>query len=255
MMENVDSKRERSALYPVMTVEECFETVKVIDSLGGKVYSSGAIAKALNMSEKTNAFRAKLSTLKQYGLIQGTQNTYKLTEISNQYLYPIEDKQKKESMLAAFSCVSLYKKIVEKYENQALPTQERLANLLLSKEYGLTKNTKDIAAELFLTSLQQLGLLVNGILVIGNIEKAFDEESANRNNNFEESEVQKKEVLETREREVVEKKYCFEIPMLSGEATKIVIPTSVTERDLDFIQMYVETMMPAFISNLRETKK
>lgn len=95
-MENLDNKRERSALYPTITVNECFEIVETISKIGGKVYSSGSIAQALGMSEKTNSFRAKISTLRQYGLISGIQGTLKLTNISNEYLYPIEDEQKKK---------------------------------------------------------------------------------------------------------------------------------------------------------------
>ena len=248
-MESMDNKRERSALYPMMTVEECFETIKIIDGIGGKVFSVNAIADALGVSEKTNSFRAKISTLKQYGLLQGVQNTYRLTENANRYLYPIEDKQRKDSMVDAFLCVALYKKLVEKYENQALPPQERLANLLLNKEYGLTKNTKDTAAELFITSLQQLGLLVNGVLML-------KPETVTLKKSIEEAEVSGDVVGEDKtfieEKKIdADKYYNFEIPTLSGDVAKIIIPQNVTLKDLDFIQMYIENMLPVFLNNLR----
>ena len=45
--------------------------------------------------------------------------------------------------------------------------------------------------------------------------------------------------------------YNFEIPTLSGEAAIIKIPQSVSAKDLDFIQLYIENMLPVFLKNLR----
>ncbi|MFR3285312.1 MAG: hypothetical protein ACLTR6_14135 [Clostridium fessum] len=46
--------------------------------------------------------------------------------------------------------------------------------------------------------------------------------------------------------------YCFTIPTLSGSVAKVIIPQNVTEKDLDFITLYIENMLPTFISNLKE---
>ena len=124
-MENLDAKRERSALYPVITVDECFEIIETIDKIGGKVYSNSSVAQAMRLSEKTNSFRAKISTLRQYGLISGMQGTLKLTDVANMYLYPIKDEQKKEAKMKAFLNVALYKKLIERFENQGLPSPDK----------------------------------------------------------------------------------------------------------------------------------
>lgn len=248
MMENLDNKRERSALYPTITVNECFEIVETISKIGGKVYSSGSIAQALGMSEKTNSFRAKISTLRQYGLISGIQGTLKLTNISNEYLYPIEDEQKKKAKLQAFLEVPLHKKIIEKFENQALPPADKLANVLLGKEFGLTKNTKDSAVDIFLKSLEQLNLLINGVLTLG-----LQDDENKVVDTVENTMFQSENRTEERRSEMIssDKYYNFEIPTLSGEAAIIKIPQSVSAKDLDFIQLYIENMLPVFLKNLR----
>lgn len=248
MMENLDNKRERSALYPTITVNECFEIVETISKVGGKVYSSGSIAQALGMSEKTNSFRAKISTLRQYGLISGIQGTLKLTNISNEYLYPIEDEQKKKAKLQAFLEVPLHKKIIEKFENQALPPADKLANVLLGKEFGLTKNTKDSAVDIFLKSLEQLNLLINGVLTLG-----LQDDENKVVDTVENTMFQSENRTEERRSEMIssDKYYNFEIPTLSGEAAIIKIPQSVSAKDLDFIQLYIENMLPVFLKNLR----
>lgn len=246
-MEGVDNKRERSALYPMCTVDDCFEIIELIDKLGGKVYSNSSIAQALGMSEKTNSFRARISTLRQYGLISGNQGTVKLTSIANDYLYPTQDEQKRDAKLQAFLGVPLYKKLVEKYENQALPSMDKLANILLGKEFGLTKATKDSAVENFMKSLEQLELITNGVLVINPPKKEIDimpvKDEADQNSTMSEfSQLGK---------ETVDKYYNFEIPTLCGKAAVIKIPQDVTGKDLDFIQLYIENMLPVFLQNLR----
>ena len=253
VMENVDTKRERSALYPIITVDECFDIIEIIDKIGGKVYSNNSIAQAIGMSEKTNSFRSKISTLRQYGLISGTQGTLKLTDVSNEYLYPVQDEQKKEAKIHAFTNVALYKKIIEKFENKALPSSDRLANILLGKEFGLTKNTKDFAVEIFIKSLDQLGLLSNGVLVLNPIEcesKESESQESESQENVTVEDVEKNEELQ-KEKTCTDKYYNFEIPTLSGEVAIIKIPQNVTIKDLDFIQLYIENMLPVFLKNLR----
>lgn len=252
IMEGIDTKRERSALYPTLTVDECFEIIEIIDKIGGKVYSTNSIAQALGMSEKTNSFRAKISTLRQYGLITGMQGTLKLTEVSNDYLYPVQDEQKKEAKIQAFMNVALYKKIIEKFENKALPSSDKLANILLGKEFGLTKNTKDVATEIFVKSLEQLGLMSNGVLVLNPVEeevKIVESQEAVSVQDDKTSEELQKEKIHS------DKYYNFEIPTLNGEVAVIKIPQNVTEKDLDFIQLYIENMLPVFLKNLRNKEE
>ena len=54
------------------------------------------------------------------------------------------------------------------------------------------------------------------------------------------------------ERRMEPSAYCFTIPTLSGSVAKVIIPQNVTEKDLDFITLYIENMLPTFISNLKE---
>lgn len=142
----------------------------------------------------------------------------------------------------------LHKKIIEKFENQALPPADKLANVLLGKEFGLTKNTKDSAVDIFLKSLEQLNLLINGVLTLG-----LQEDENKVVDTVENTMFQSENRTEERRREMIssDKYYNFEIPTLSGEAAIIKIPQSVSAKDLDFIQLYIENMLPVFLKNLR----
>lgn len=248
-MEGTKNKRERSTLYPAITVDECFEKIELIDKIEGKLYPDNSIAQAIGMSEKTNFFRSTMSALRQYGLIIKSQGDYKLTERSYEYLHKSKDEQKKDIKLQAFLNAPLYKKLVEKYENQVLPPTDELAEVLLGQEFGLTNKTKDLAAEIFLKSLEQLNLLENEVLVTN-----LSENKTKTSSKGERKLIRKKIKKEQQDAKKSEGYYNFEIPTLSGENALIKIPQNVSEKDLEFIQLYVENMLPVFLKNLRSEK-
>jgi hypothetical protein len=142
---------------------------------------------------------------------------------------------------------------VERYENQALPSQDKLSNILLL-EYNLTKSAKDIAAAKFIENAEQVGILKNGIILLESDENdidSFEDESSSKDS----KEVSENSTAESKEEVLTSMEpsaYCFTIPTLSGSVAKVIIPQNVTEKDLDFITLYIENMLPTFISNLKE---
>lgn len=208
------------------------------------------------MSTKTNSFKSKISTCKQFGLLKsaGGAGTLQLTELSRRYLYPTSDQEKEDIAKQAFLTSPLYSKLVEKYSNLAVPSVERLSNILL-QDFRITQAAKDTAAEQFILSADQIGILQNGILILEDNETNPPSVAPT---------IQAK--LETIERPVETDKrqdatktapegvYRFEIPTLSGAVAQFFIPYEATIKDLDFIKKYIDTMLPDFIANLKEEK-
>ena len=85
--------------------------------------------------------------------------------------------------------------------------------------------------------------------------KEIEENMFEGNESVEEDEQKGKEMLEHFADVLLptdQPGYCFTIPTLSGSVAKVVIPQDVTEKDLDFITLYIQNMLPTFISNLKE---
>lgn len=240
--------KERSPLYPVFSVNETLSFVQEIVKIGGKKVSVETVATVIGMSVKTNSFKSKISTAKQFGLLRGSGGAVELTDLAKRIVYTVSDDDKQKALTECFLSAPLYRKIAERYENQAVPPVDKLGNILLL-EYGITKSAKDTAAGKFIESAEQIGILKNGIIFLDadeNFESApAQPESAELNPDFP---IQQSKAVSAQE----ESGYRFTIPTLSGSMAHIFIPQDVTEKDLDFITLYIQNMLPAFISNLKE---
>ena len=82
------AERERSALYPGATWDDCMEFIRKIGSLNLKAVSYQELAKQYGLSNPTTkSFTAKIGAAKQFGLITTAQgNTIQLTDASKRLL-------------------------------------------------------------------------------------------------------------------------------------------------------------------------
>ncbi len=246
--EEVKGTKERSALYPAISLNECVEFIQVIDGLGGRKVSLEVVAKTLNISTTTYSFKAKVSSSKQFGLIKSSAGTVELTEVAKILLYPTDDGKIKETLNSCFSSPPLYKKLIEKYKEQALPTEEKLGNILF-QEYGITRSAKDVAAKRFIESAEYVGSLQNGVLLLNDeIEEVVTESPVDTKEKEDIHEV--RESSDTTQTPICDE-YQFTIPTLSAAVAKVSIPKNITLKDLDYILLYIQSMLPAFIENLK----
>ena len=80
------AEREKSALYPAVTWEECIDFIKNIDTFKQKTVAYKAVAELYGLtSVTTKSFTQKVGTAKQFGLITTSSSTIQLTEIAKKY--------------------------------------------------------------------------------------------------------------------------------------------------------------------------
>lgn len=244
--------KERSPLYPIFSINESVAFVHEIVKIGGKKVSVETVASVIGMSVKTNSFKSKISTAKQFGLIRGSGGAVEPTDLAKKIVYAVDDGETKIALKESFLSAPLYRKIAERYENQAVPAADKLGNILLL-EYGVTKNAKDIAARKFIESAEQIGILKNGVILLNEDEDEYevsepvvvspDEPVLTPEVSFQKSSASCSQD---------EIGYRFTIPTLSGSIAQVIIPQDVTVKDLNFITLYIQNILPAFISNLEE---
>lgn len=157
------SSRERSAAHPSATWSECMTLIKELDSLGKGPVSLEVLASAFNIKNwKTKTFQAKITSARQFGLINLKSGAVSLTEESRTLLYPtVPDTRPIE--LSLFSRPSLYEKLLGSYEGKPLPRRDLFENMLVAN-YGISDAAKKKAAETFISSAEELGILRNGIV-------------------------------------------------------------------------------------------
>ena len=256
--ETAKGTKERSAVYPAVALDECVEFVRTVNKLGGRKVASTSIAEALGVSPATYSFRAKVSSSKQFGLIKSTGGAVELCDIAKKILYPTDDLSSKQLLIQCLMTAPLYKKLIEKYNDSAVPTTERLGNILF-QEHNITRAAKDNAAKKFITSLEYAGVLQNGVLVLDDCAEGSELEAENEDRNKgQEPATSSGEIASSeskRDNKVVQEGYHFAIPTLSGATAQVTIPKEITVKDLDYILLYIQSMLPAFIENLKDELK
>lgn len=247
--------KERSALYPAIALDECIEFIGIINKLGGKKVALSSVAEAVGVSTTTYSFKAKVSSSKQFGLIKTAGGAVELSDAAKRLLYPTDDVSEKKLLVQCLVSAPLYRKLLERYNDQAVPTEEKLSNILL-QEYSITRSAKDIAAKRFIASVEYAGVLQNGVLVLNGSDPDGDEPSAEnpkktgmKHSEDIESEVDRSEAKQPQSQ--MPEGYHFAIPTLSGATAQVTIPKEITEKDLDYILLYIQSMLPAFIENLK----
>lgn len=253
--EIIKGTKERSAVYPAVALDECVDFIRLVNSLGGRKVALSSIAESIGVSPTTYSFRAKVSSSKQFGLVKSTGGTVELCDIAKKILYPTDDASVKQLLIQCLMNAPLYKKLIEKYNDNAVPTIERLGNILL-QEHNITRAAKDNAAKKFVASLEYAGVLQNGVLLLETCTEGLLEDKSAKDNGPTE---QTNDVIEESaasnpmsDKKVEVSAYHFAIPTLSGATAQVTIPKDVTAKDLDYILLYIQSMLPAFIENLKE---
>lgn len=248
----IKKPREKSALYPAVSISDCYEFIIQIDSLGGKSVSYASILDLMGLtSPTTKSFLSRIGASKQFGFITTGSSTAQLTDLARRILYPsVGETEKQKLLIEAFSNPPLYAKLIERFKDKAVPTSGQLGNILMN-EYRIIKQVKDNAAKCFLDSANYLELLKNGVLCMDNIREQT--QSINSPQQEQSEKLDSAEFLQeiNSSTHPQEEGYLFEIPTMGRKAARFYIPDGVTEKDIDYIKLYIEKMLPVFLDNLK----
>lgn len=248
--------REKSALYPAVSISECLEFINQIDKLGGKSFSYASILEILGLtSPTTKSFLNRISASKQFGFITTGSSTVQFTDLAKRIMYPSNgEKESKKLLIEAFANPPLYAKLIDRFRDKAVPPKVQLSNILFN-EYRIIKPVKDNAADCFIESASYLGLMSNGVLCFesGKNKEETETDSFDREGTSSLSE-ERIHGLENVMKEQ-ESEYKFEIPTLGKKTARFYIPGGVTAKDIDYLNLYIQKMLPTFLDNLKSEIK
>lgn len=149
------------APYPVDTIDDVLlEADKIVAQHGsGKTITKDEIA--IVLGKKVGTLNMFFSTIVQYGIFSLYHGKgYMPTELYRKYKNPafigVDEKKAKLSM---FRNVPLYSKVIDKLNNQHLPSNEKgFANLLKDEPYKINPNSAERAAKVFYENARSLNL-------------------------------------------------------------------------------------------------
>ena len=244
--------REKSALYPNATWEDCLDFIRTIDSFKLKSVSYVEVAKRYGLSSTTTkSFTSKISSSKQYGLITTSNgNTIQLTENSMKLLYPTGN-DSRELELECFSSPPIYAKLIEVYDGKAIPSENLLGNVLMN-DYKIARSVKDRAARCFIQSATQLGIVQGGVLTYSDsfeyksdnstAKNRLSGQMANEPDDIPVTPITNKYL--TSSSGDIENEYISQsLPMQSGKVAKLIIPMDADEDSLLLLKDMFEAIL------------
>ncbi len=240
--------REKSALYPSYSIEECINFVRVISDLNSKMVAYSAVAEQYGLSSvTTKSFTQKIGSAKQYGLITTSNSTIQLTELARDILYP-KTADTSDLYRECFRLPPLYSALIEKFNEKAIPNENNLANLLMS-DYKISKVAKDLAAKVFIENATALGFINAGVFTFttGKEEKqnpeaaGVAEESIINEHDIEPTEESRNVIhnIHNEAADYITQSY----PVESGKIAKIIIPIDSSEDDLYAIRDLLDVIL------------
>ena len=238
--ENKKSKkpREKSAQYPSYDLSSCIEFIQIVEKLGGKqeVAESSLLTELRLKSSNTKSYTGKVSSCRQFGLLDSKAGFLSITERARLILYPTEeqkDVQSKKLTIEAFRSPALYQKLIKRYEGKTLLKTDTLANILMS-EYKIAKAVKNNAAKVFISSAKFTGVLGdNNVLQVRRTYEAITGEAPSAET----------EIPETGQKPPpMGQVHSLKLALSSGKSATITVPSDITRADVERLKSMLELL-------------
>lgn len=153
----------RSPAYPSVDLEKAIPLIeKLNEKFSEDVFSRDNAAEELGLTKGGTAFR-KIAALVHFGLISRKGNSYKVTPLAKQIIFPGDDIEiKTNAIKTAVKNPKLYKSLIISYQGKQLPTA--LHHRLITQE-NFNQLVAEKVAKDFKKSVEFAGLLKNGIMI------------------------------------------------------------------------------------------
>ena len=133
--------------------------MKIYEDAGGNS-SLDELASITGNTQKSSAFVAKLSALKNYGIVVANDNKVKLSDIGERIATPEDQADKNAGLKSAFLLVEPFKVVYDKFVGKLLPQGEFLKNSFSNQE-NIPQQLADEWADHFINSGKYAGLLMD----------------------------------------------------------------------------------------------
>lgn len=153
-------QRQKSPNAPAYSLQECLEDTRRIWRIENQVpISRESIAEHLSLAPQSGPFNRKLSSLRQYGLLEPIGKDLRVSDLFLHIDHATDDNDRRRSLREALGRPAIFQSLLSQYENSGggLPSDINLTNQLLLK-HRFTKNNAETVAKAFLESARFSGL-------------------------------------------------------------------------------------------------
>lgn len=149
--------RQKSPNAPAYSVQECLEDTRKIFRVEHQVPTSReSIAEHLGLAAHSGPFNRKLSSLRQYGLLEPIGKDLRVSDLFLRIENATDEHDRRRSLREAISRPTVFQGLLGQYEASGMPSDINLTNQLVLK-YRFTKKNAETVAKAFLESCRFAG--------------------------------------------------------------------------------------------------
>lgn len=150
---NRDQKvRQKSPNAPAYSLQDCQEDARRIFRIEGQApLSRESIAEHLGLASHSGPFNRKLSSFRQYGLLDPIGKDFRVSDLFLRIDQSFDENDRRRALREAIGRPAIFQSLLAHYENSGLPSDLNLTNQLLLK-YKFTKKNAETVAKAFLES-------------------------------------------------------------------------------------------------------
>ena len=150
--------RPKSPNAPAYDLQDCQEEARKIFRAEGQVpISRESIAEHLGLAAQSGPFNRKLSSLRQYGLLDPMGKDLRVSDLFLRIDHATDESERRRGLREALGRPTIFQSLLAQYENSGLPSDINLTNQLVLK-YRFTKKNAETVAKAFLESCRFAGL-------------------------------------------------------------------------------------------------
>jgi hypothetical protein len=150
--------RQKSPNAPAYSLQDCQEDARKIFRAEGQVpVSRESIAEHLSLAAQSGPFNRKLSSLRQYGLLDPMGKDLRVSDLFLRIEHAPDESERRRSRREALGRPTIFQSLLAQYENSGMPSDMNLTNQLVLK-YRFTKKNAETVAKAFLESCRFAGL-------------------------------------------------------------------------------------------------
>jgi hypothetical protein len=238
----------RSASYPGISTKDAVDfSLRISQSFTkDDIISREDIAAVLGKSVST--ITRSIAGAVQFGLFEKVKGGYRINSIVETIRNPISDIELKQCLLTAFGSPTLYKEIIEKFDNHAPPQEFKT---ILIRFHNISENVAEFVAESFIENAKYCGALDNnGIIRFANnangealpFVEVLDEEKENNEtiNLVPQGENTPTQNIIPAELPNGEEK--LRIRLSEGKEAFLVHPRNINQKDIEILKKQIETL-------------
>lgn len=154
------AKRVRSTSFPFNSLPECVGYVKEFAKYGNKIEVSALATILGHQSPKSGSFLQKLSSLRNWHLLDGRGETLTVTELSKQLANPINDNQYNTALKEAFSHSKAFRSLLDGLDRGSDFRLETIGNLAVQK-YGVSHKARGDFVSSLVASAKAAGAITD----------------------------------------------------------------------------------------------